>query len=502
MGSVAALPDPCHPDQAPAVSDLVRFGVIGGWVLLLAAVAGLGVHRVMLAAWALRSAPNLARTSDVPFVTVQIPLFNERAVAARVIDAAAGLRWPRDRFELQVLDDSTDSTRALVDRAADAARASGTAVEVVRRATRTGFKAGALAQGLGSARGEVLLLLDADFVPHADLVERLVAALGPGVACAQARWGHRNLGDSWLTRSQGTLLDAHFVLEHRGRSQAGLWFNFNGTAGAWRRDAIERAGGWRSDTLVEDLDLSYRAWLSGQSIVYLDDVVVPAELPRRMAAFRAQQFRWAAGGIQVARRLLPAVWRAPVPLRVRVEATTHLLGNLGYVSTLGLALISPMVAMVSGTSGLPRGPVGLLGLTAVVPLLLAYAVAIVRARSGHTLRRLVELPTVLALGAGLCVAQARAVWAGWSSAALPFERTPKDGDATRPTYSAAVRGTGRSELVLAAWQGVGLAWAWHVDVHVASGLMGVLGVGLGIVGVVSMRDHRRERFAQGGGEGV
>jgi cellulose synthase/poly-beta-1,6-N-acetylglucosamine synthase-like glycosyltransferase len=235
-------------------------------------------------------------------VTVQLPVYNERAVVERIVDAASALDWPRDRLEIQVLDDSTDDTRTLAARAVARARARGVHVVHRVRDTRAGFKAGALAAGLAEAKGDLVAVFDADFVPPPDFLRGATPPFGdPEVGMVQACWTHLNRDRSPLTAAQAVLLDAHFRLEHRTRADAGLFFNFNGTAGVWRRSCIADAGGWSSDTLTEDLDLSYRAQRRGWRFVFLEDLEVPAELPAHFEALQAQQHRWAKGSIQTAR---------------------------------------------------------------------------------------------------------------------------------------------------------------------------------------------------------
>jgi cellulose synthase/poly-beta-1,6-N-acetylglucosamine synthase-like glycosyltransferase len=239
-----------------------------------------------------------------PFITVQLPVYNERFVAARLIDATAGLEWPRENFEIQVLDDSDDDTRQIVDDAARYWNQRGITIHVLRRTERSGFKAGALRYGLTKAKGELIAVFDADFLPNADFLLRSAPYfIDRKTGMVQARWGFLNAEHSWLTAVQSLLLGQHFSIEHFVRFRRGLFFNFNGTAGIWRREAIESAGGWLSDTVTEDLDLSYRAQLKGWRFVYLDDIVVPSELPVTLAAFRTQQQRWAKGSIQTAKKI-------------------------------------------------------------------------------------------------------------------------------------------------------------------------------------------------------
>jgi cellulose synthase/poly-beta-1,6-N-acetylglucosamine synthase-like glycosyltransferase len=314
--------------------------------LAMAGLAMYGVHRI----WMIRcrhhglSAPLNAVTfsqNNMPFVTVQIPLYNEVRVAARIIDAVAVLDWPEDKLEIQVLDDSDDNTRAITEKQTARWAAKGKKIRVIRRNRRTGYKAGALAAGLKQASGDFIAVFDADFVPGPDFLKKTLPYFSEKhIGMVQARWGFLNTRYSWLTRLQALLLSAHFGIEHSVRCGRGLFFNFNGTAGIWRKTAIDSAGGWQSDTVTEDLDLSYRAQLAGWRFVYVHDVVVPSELPMTLADFRCQQERWAKGAIQTARKLLPRVMTASLPLAVKVEAVAHLLANccwvFGFVATVTL----------------------------------------------------------------------------------------------------------------------------------------------------------------------
>jgi cellulose synthase/poly-beta-1,6-N-acetylglucosamine synthase-like glycosyltransferase len=322
-------------------------------ILHFAAMAGLalyGLHRIwLLMCWHRESRGTSPKgllqypgpVDYYPFVTVQLPLYNERFVAARLIDASAMLRWPQNRIEIQVLDDSDDDTVQIIDERVHYWSHKGITIHVLRRKDRAGFKAGALGYGLAKANGEFIAIFDADFLPTADFLLGTVPCFSDQkIGMVQARWGFLNAEHSWLTAVQSLLLGQHFSIEHFVRFRRGLFFNFNGTAGIWRRQAIEAAGGWQSDTVTEDLDLSYRAQLAGWRFVYCDDLVVPSELPVTLASFRSQQQRWAKGSIQTAKKILPRLLAAHLPLQVKCEAVAHLMANfcwlLGTIVTLTL----------------------------------------------------------------------------------------------------------------------------------------------------------------------
>jgi cellulose synthase/poly-beta-1,6-N-acetylglucosamine synthase-like glycosyltransferase len=264
-----------------------------------------------------------------PMVTVQLPIYNEMYVVGRLIDASCAMVYPKDKLEIQVLDDSTDETVGVVAAYVERYRKLGFAISHERRATREGYKAGALREGLQTAQGEFIAIFDADFVPRPDFLLKTIPhfTTDPTVGMVQTRWEHLNSEYSLLTRTQAMALDGHFVIEQSVRNKAGFFINFNGTAGVWRASCIRDAGNWQADTLTEDLDLSYRAQLRGWRFVYLNDVTSPAELPSEINALKSQQFRWTKGAIETARKILPSVWKAPLPLKVKIHATFHLTNN-------------------------------------------------------------------------------------------------------------------------------------------------------------------------------
>jgi len=372
--------------------------------------------------------PIPAGSFDVlPPVTVQLPIYNEMYVADRLIDAVCRLDYPRDRLEIQVLDDSTDETVAIAQRAVRRHAEAGVNIAYLHRSDRRGFKAGALEAGLKEATGEYVAIFDADFIPSPDFLQRTIHYFTDArVAMVQARWGHINEDYSLLTRIQAILLDGHFVLEHGGRNRSGLFFNFNGTAGIWRRAAIPDAGGWQHDTLTEDLDLSYRAQLRGWRFIFLPDLVSPAEVPVEMNAFKSQQHRWAKGSIQTARKVLPRILRSNLPLRVKAEAFFHLTANFNY-------LLMCVLSVLMAPSMIIRYNMGWYEMLLIdLPLFFAATASVanfymVCQRELHAdwTTRLKYLPFLMSIGIGLTVNNTRAVLEALVRKETEFARTPK-----------------------------------------------------------------------------
>src|SRR5580704_2504581 len=316
-----------------------------------------GLNLLYLTWRATRLRPRPERTiarGDEPLVCVQVPVYNERYVAERVIDAVCEIEWPPERLEVQVLDDSDDETTSIVARRVAMWQLQGIHIMHVRRGTRVGYKAGALAYGLTLTQAPLVAIFDADFVPPRDFLRRAVGAFDdPKVGFAQARWGHLDEGYSWFTRLQALAIDFHFLVEQAVRSADGYFTNFTGTAGIWRRKAIEDSGGWSADTLTEDLDLSYRAQLRGWRAVYLENLVVPEELPVSIDAYRRQQSRWATGSFQSAFKLLIPVLRSRNRAAVKLQATVHLLAyGIGPLMLLQLVCY-PVLLITLGRHGLP-----------------------------------------------------------------------------------------------------------------------------------------------------
>jgi cellulose synthase/poly-beta-1,6-N-acetylglucosamine synthase-like glycosyltransferase len=365
----------------------------------------------------------------LPTVTVQLPIFNEATVAARLIAATGKLDYPLDKLEIQVLDDSTDETVRIAREAVEALVALGVNAQHVRRPTRHGYKAGALDYGLDSATGELIAIFDADFVPQADFLRQVVGHFQDSrIGMVQTRWGHMNRDHSLFTQVQALMLDGHHMVENRARFGAGHMFNFSGTGGIWRRAAIDAAGGWQHDTLTEDLDLSYRAQMAGYRFVYRSDVLTPSELPEDISAFRAQQFRWAKGTVQTARKLLKRVVSSKLSLGQRVEACFHMLPHFAYPMMVLLSiLLLPALIYMPATDVKTMLLIDLpLCFGATGSIATFYITAeVAQGRSGWGAAK--RLPALIALGAGLAPHLTAAVFDGLTKMAGEFVRTPKRG---------------------------------------------------------------------------
>jgi cellulose synthase/poly-beta-1,6-N-acetylglucosamine synthase-like glycosyltransferase len=484
------------------------FFVIAAYVGVLLVLSVYGSHRYSMAflyyRHKFRLPTPLRRFERLPRVTVQLPIFNEMYVANRLIGAVCALDYPRDRLEVQVLDDSTDETREIARACVDRWREAGVDIHYVHRQDRQGFKAGALEHGLRLARGELVAVFDADFVPERDFLRRTVHFFtDPQIGMVQVRWEHLNRDYSALTQCQGILLDGHFVIEHTARNRSGAFFNFNGTAGVWRRETIQGAGGWQHDTLTEDLDLSYRAQLAGWRFVFLPQVTAPAEIPVEMNAFKSQQHRWAKGSIQTALKLLPRIFKAPLPFHVKREAFFHLTANFAYLLMIPLALLMPVSVMVRVGHGWYE--VLLLDIpffAAATASVCSFYFATQRELGMTVWQRVKYMPFLMALGIGLSVNNARAVVEALLRHESGFTRTPKHGvrspgeSVSRKRYRAAVTFQPLVELGLAAYMTVGILYVLEREVYYALPFLFLFQAGFGYVGLMSAWEGVREFWAR------
>lgn len=405
---------------------------------VLAALSAYGLHRLHLVLLCVRHRKQIALASvtpvvdedKLPRVTVQLPLFNESTVATRLLDAVALMDYPADRLEIQVLDDSTDETQALVRSHVAKLRDRGLDAVYLHRVNRVGYKAGALEAGLEVAKGSLVAIFDADFIPQPDFVRSIIGHFeDPKVGMVQTRWGHLNRETNLLTRVQSLMLDGHHLVENRARFASGLLFNFSGTGGMWRREAITKAGGWQHDTLTEDLDLSYRAQLAGYKFIYRPDVVSPSELPEDVSALRAQQYRWAKGTVQTARKLMKTVLTAPLTFSQRAEAFFHLTPHFAYPLLVLLSvLLLPALILMPATNAMTMFIIDLPLCLGTTGSLAAFYMLAESAQGRSRLAALRRLPALIALGTGLAPHLSKAVYEGLTQMSGEFVRTPKNGD--------------------------------------------------------------------------
>jgi cellulose synthase/poly-beta-1,6-N-acetylglucosamine synthase-like glycosyltransferase len=403
------------------------------YFIVLILLASYGAHRYVLVYLYYKNKKNRtteppANFPELPRITVQLPIFNEQFVVERLLDAICRLNYPLEKLDIQVLDDSTDETVAVARGLVNHYAAKGFPISYHHRSNREGFKAGALAEGLKTSQGEFVAIFDADFVPPEDFLLRVIHHFtDPKIGMVQTRWTHINRNYSFLTEVEAILLDGHFVLEHSGRARSNVFFNFNGTAGMWRRIAIDDAGGWQHDTLTEDTDLSYRAQLKGWKFVYLQDVECPAELPVEMTAFKTQQARWAKGLIQTSKKILPQVLKSDQRFHVKLEAWYHLTANLSYPLMIVLSVLLLPAMIIRFYQGWFQM------LYIDLPLFMAstfsissfYLVSQRELFPGKWFRALLYLPFLMALGIGLTVTNTRAVLEALLGKQSEFTRTPK-----------------------------------------------------------------------------
>ena len=371
-----------------------------------------------------------AKLEKLPVITVQLPIFNELHVVRRLVDSVAKLEYPKELLQIQILDDSIDETRGICEEEAEKLRRDGFDVELIHRVDRTGFKAGALENGMTSAKGEFIFILDADFVPPPGVLHQMMDYFSDEkIGLVQTRWGHINRDYSLLTKIQAMFLDGHLVVEQVARSRSGRFFNFNGTGGVWRKQTIIDAGGWQHDTLTEDLDLSYRAQMKGWKFIFLNDVVTPAELPVDMNGFKSQQHRWTKGSIQTCRKLLGPIWRSEQPFLIKLEATVHLTSNFAYLLLLFLCFLVWPGAGSDFQLGGWRAWLVDLPVFALTSLSVGcfYLTSQRGAYPATWWKRAIFLPGALALGIGMAINNGRAVIEALLKKESPFVRTPKYG---------------------------------------------------------------------------
>lgn len=425
------------------------------YFIILICMAGYGCHRLLMVLLYLihrKHKPQPAgQWDELPVVTVQLPMFNEKFVVEGLLKKVTAIDWPKDKLEIQILDDSTDDTYDLCQQQVELYRQQGFDIVCLHRTDRTGFKAGALEAADAVAKGEFLLILDADFRPEPDILRVTMPYFtDEKIALVQTRWGHINRQKNLLTRLQSIFLDGHFALEQTCRNRSGRFFTFNGTAGVWRKCAIFDGGGWEHDTITEDMDLSYRVQMKGWKFVYLNDYVTPAELPEDMDGFKAQQHRWTKGCIQVCQKMLFTIWRSNAPLKAKMEATTHLTCNYSYLALILLCfLVMPIALGAIKPSGewqweSPQMIIltSALFFFASVAVMLFYVVAeaIVKPRRWWMVFPLI-IP-LLALGVGMAVNNAKAVLEAVFGQKSEFVRTPKFGESNQGALSIEKRAKG------------------------------------------------------------
>ncbi len=406
----------------------------GIYLMLMGLIGVYGLHRYWLVYLFGRHRKTLPRPGEryeqLPKVTVQLPVYNEGAVVERIIDAACRIDYPPTHLQVQVVDDSTDGSTELARQRVAHWAEQGVDIQYLHRTDRTGYKAGALQAANASATGDLIAIFDADFVPPPSFLKRTVHYFtDPKLGMVQTRWAHLNREDSLLTRGQAIFLDGHFVIEHTARNRSGAWINFNGTAGLWRREAIESAGGWQHDTLTEDVDLSYRAQLAGWDFLFLPWVQCPAELPPEINAFKSQQHRWTKGSIQTAIKLLPTLMRAKVPGRIKLEAFFHLTSPMVYLFVTLLAMMFyPVIALNVDTAngsawfGMLLG-LSLFGLGTISATV--FYIASQRAQKRSVLATILKVPLLMAIGIGIALNNTIACLEALVGYDTPFVRTPK-----------------------------------------------------------------------------
>jgi cellulose synthase/poly-beta-1,6-N-acetylglucosamine synthase-like glycosyltransferase len=479
------------------------------YLAILTILAIYGIHRYHLVFLYLKNKNKVAvpkaKLTALPKVTVQLPIYNEMYVVDRLVEAACKIRYPQELLEIQLLDDSTDGTREIAGQCVDKHRALGFNIHHIHRTNRSGFKAGALENGLKLASGEFIAIFDADFIPAENFLEDVIDYFSdPEVGMIQVRWGHINREYSLLTQVESVILDGHFMIEHGGRHLSGRFFNFNGTAGIWRRQAIESAGGWQHDTLTEDTDLSYRAQMVGWKFLYLPHIVCPAELPVEMNSFKTQQSRWAKGLIQTAIKLLPRILRSDLPWKIKIEAFFHLTANIAYPLMIALSFLLLPAMIVRFNQGwfqmlyidLP------LWLASTASVSMFYLVS-QRELYPDWRTRLRFLPFLMSVGIGLSVSNSKAVIEALLGIRSSFMRTPKyriESKKDRWATKMYLRGTGVLpivELLLGLYFSFVVYYAAANQNYPTIPFLMLFVVGFTYMGLMSLVHHTLHRWLRG-----
>jgi len=475
------------------------------YLISLSALGLFGIHKYFLLytyrKYKNQPLPEPPPPDEWPEVTVQLPIYNERYVIKRLLKSVANLDYPLEKLHVQVLDDSTDETVRLTARLVKALQRRGLRIDHVRRKNRVGFKAGALAYGTEHTDAEYLAIFDADFVPSPDFLKKTIPHLmQPGIGMVQTRWGHINRNYSLLTKLQAIFLDAHFLIEHTSRNRSGRFFNFNGTAGVWRKQAVIDAGGWQHDTLTEDFDLSYRAQLAGWKFTYLPDVVSPAELPAEMNGYKCQQHRWAKGAVQTALKLVPRIWKSDFPFHIRLEAIIHLSNNFAYLlMVIPAVLLVPIVKIQMTMYDVPWKLVFVyfgVFFAATFSVLVYYSVAI-KESLGRRWPEILYLPFLMALGIGLSLNNGRAALEALFGHQSDFKRTPKyllegkKGSWRRKLYKPGRSYQHIAEIFIASYFTYGMLYFISQKVYFSMPFFLLFLIGFFYIGVSSMVGQRR-----------
>lgn len=417
-----------HQGSIPSMEDFL----LGAYFVSLCVLFAFGLHGLVMIYYYHKTQKITHKdppvsTDELPLVTIQLPFYNELYVVDRLVEAVCAIDYPKDRLEIQLLDDSTDETVDLSKKLEERFQLEGFDIKHIHRTNRQGYKAGALKEGLAVARGEYIAIFDADFVPHPDFLMKTVPYFAdPEIGMVQTRWEHLNEEYSFLTRAQALALDGHFVIEQQIRHKAGFFINFNGTGGVWRKATIIDAGNWHSDTLAEDLDLSYRAQLNGWRFVFLNDVTSPAELPADINSLKTQQFRWTKGAVETAKKLLPTVWRSGLSLKQKLECTVHLTSNIVFPFIMMVAFLNVPIVIIKNEVGGYDAFFSMMSIfvLASISTFLFYTYA-QRAIHLDWQRRLLLFPVFMAGSMGLAVNNTRAVFEALVGHKTEFKRTPK-----------------------------------------------------------------------------